>query len=236
MAKMIAFDEDARGALQRGVDKLANAVKVTLGPKGRNVVLGRAVVKPLVTNDGVTVARGIDLDDPYEKMGAEFVKAVAKQTDDVAGDGTTTATVLAQAMVREGLRNVAAGANPLAMRRGIDVGLASVIRALHDATRPIETNEQIAATATISSGDSAIGDIVAEALNKVGPQGIISAEASDTFGLALNLEEGVRFDRGYLSPYFVTDFERLEVVLDNPYILLVSSVISSVKQLMPIVE
>ncbi|MGB9305196.1 MAG: chaperonin GroEL [Mycobacterium sp.] len=236
MAKMIAFDEDARGALQRGVDKLANAVKVTLGPKGRNVVLGRDVVKPLVTNDGVTVARGIDLDDPYEKMGAEFVKAVARQTDDVAGDGTTTATVLAQAMVSEGLRNVAAGANPLAMRRGIDVGLASVIRALHDATRPIETNEQIAATATISSGDSAIGDIVAEALNKVGPQGIISAEASDTFGLALNLEEGVRFDRGYLSPYFVTDFERLEVVLDNPYILLVSSVISSVKQLMPIVE
>ena len=233
---MIGFDEEARGALQRGVDKLADAVKVTLGPKGRNVVLGREVVKPLVTNDGVTVARAIELADPYEKMGAELVKAVARQTDDVAGDGTTTATVLAQAMVREGLRNVAAGANPLAMRRGIQVGLASVVRALHEAARPIESNEEIAATATISSGDSAIGGIVAESLNKVGEQGIITVEASDTFGLALDIDEGVRFERGYLSPYFVTDAERQEAILDDPYILLVSSVVSSVKQLMPIVE
>ncbi|CDZ87527.1 chaperonin GroEL [Rhodococcus ruber] len=236
MAKMIAFDEDARRALERGVDKLADAVKVTLGPKGRNVVLGRDVAKPLVTNDGVTVARSIELDDPYEKMGAELVKEVAKQTDDVAGDGTTTATVLAQAMVREGLRNIAAGANPLAIGRGIGAGLVDVIRAINDAARPIETTEQIAATATISSGDPAIGAIVAEALDQVGVHGIITAEASDTFGLTLDLVEGLRFDKGYLSPYFVTDFERLEVVLDNPYILLVSSVINSVNQLAPIVE
>ena len=233
---MIAYDEDARRALERGVDKLANAVKVTLGPKGRNVVLGRDVVKPLVTNDGVTVARSIDLDHPYEKMGAELVKEVAKRTDDVAGDGTTTATVLAQAMVREGLRNVAAGGNPLAMRRGIEAALVRVVQAIHEAARPIETSEQIAATAANSSGDSAIGDIVAEAFDKVGAEGIITTEASDAFGLTLEFEEGLRFDRGYLSPYFVTDSERLEAVIDNPYILLVSSAISSVGQLVPIVE
>ncbi len=233
---MIAYDEDARRALERGVDKLANAVKVTLGPKGRNVVLGRDVVKPLVTNDGVTVARSIDLDHPYEKMGAELVKEVAKRTDDVAGDGTTTATVLAQAMVREGLRNVAAGGNPLAMRRGIEAALVRVVQAIHEAARPIETSEQIAATAANSSDDSAIGDIVAEAFDKVGAEGIITTEASDAFGLTLEFEEGLRFDRGYLSPYFVTDSERLEAVIDNPYILLVSSAISSVGQLVPIVE
>ena len=233
---MIAYDEDARRALERGVDKLANAVKVTLGPKGRNVVLGRDVVKPLVTNDGVTVARSIDLDHPYEKMGAELVKEVAKRTDDVAGDGTTTATVLAQAMVREGLRNVAAGGNPLAMRRGIEAALVRVVQAIHEAARPIETSEQIAATAANSSGDWAIGDIVAEAFDKVGAEGIIITEASDAFGLTLEFEEGLRFDRGYLSPYFVTDSERLEAVIDNPYILLVSSAISSVGQLVPIVE
>ncbi|QNJ96478.1 chaperonin GroEL (plasmid) [Mycolicibacterium fluoranthenivorans] len=236
MAKMIVFDEDARRALERGVDKLADAVKVTLGPKGRNVVLSRHLAKPLVTNDGVTVARSIELGDPYEKMGAELVKEVAKQTDDVAGDGTTTATVLAQAMVHEGLRNIAAGANPMVIRRGIAAGLVSVIRAINDAARPIESTEQIAATATISSGDPAIGTIVAAALDEVGVHGIITAEASDAIGLTLELVEGLRFEKGYLSPYFVTDFERLETVLDNPYILFVSSVISSVRQLMPIVE
>ncbi len=233
---MIAYNEDARRALQRGVDELANAVKVTLGPKGRNVVLGRDVVKPLVTNDGVTVARSIDLEHPYEKMGAELVKEVAKRTDDVAGDGTTTATVLAQAMVREGLRNVAAGANPLAMRRGIEAALVKVIEAIHQAARPIETSEQIAATAANSSGDSAVGDIVAEALDNAGAQGIITTEASDAFGLTLEFEEGLRFDRGYLSPYFVTDSERLEAVIHDPYILLVPSAIGAVGQLVPIIE
>lgn len=218
------------------MDKLADAVKVTLGPKGRNVVLGRHLAKPLVTNDGVTVARSIELGDPYEKMGAELVKEVANQTDDVAGDGTTTATVLAQAMVHEGLRNIAAGANPMAVRRGISAGLINVVRAINDAARPVETTEQIAATATISSGDRAIGNIVAEALDKVGAHGVITAEASDAIGLTLELVEGLRFEKGYLSPYFVTDFERLEVVLDDPYILLVSSVISSVRQLAPIAE
>ncbi|MGK2882471.1 MAG: chaperonin GroEL [Mycobacterium sp.] len=236
MAKMIAYDEDARRALQRGVDALANAVRVTLGPKGRNVVLGRDVVNPLVTNDGVTVARSVDLEHPYEKMGAELVKEVAKRTDDVAGDGTTTATVLAQAMVSEGLRNVAAGGNPLAMRRGIEAALVRVVEAIHEASRPIETSEQIAATAANSSGDSAIGDIVAAALDKAGAQGVITTEASDAFGLTLEFEEGLRFDRGYLSPYFVTDNERLEAVIHNPYILLVPSAISAVGQLVPIVE
>ncbi len=233
---MIAYNEDARRALQRGVDALANAVRVTLGPKGRNVVLGRDVVNPLVTNDGVTVARSIDLEQPYEKMGAELVKEVARRTEDVAGDGTTTATVLAQAMVREGLRNVAAGGNPLAMRRGIDAALVRVVEAIRQAARPIETSEQIAATAAISSGDSAIGDIVAEALNKAGAQGIITTEASDAFGLTLEFEEGLRFERGYLSPYFVTDSERLEAVIHDPYILLVPAVISGVGQLVPILE
>lgn len=233
---MIAYNEDARRALERGVDKLANAVKVTLGPKGRNVVLGRDVVKPLVTNDGVTVARSIDLEDPYEKMGAELVKEVARRTDDVAGDGTTTATVLAQAMVSEGLRNVAAGANPLAMRRGIETALVGVVEAIHAAARPIETSAQIAATAANSSGDPAVGDIVAEALDKAGAQGIITTEASDAFGLTLEFEEGLRFGRGYLSPYFVTDHERLEAVVHDPYILLVPSAITGVDQLVPIVE
>ena len=236
MSKIIAFDEDARRALERGVDKLADAVKVTLGPKGRNVVLGRHLAKPVVTKDGVTVAHSIELGDPYEKMGAELVKAVAKQTDDIAGDGTTTATVLAQAMVHEGLRNIAAGANPMAVRRGIAAGLVNVVGAISDAARPVETTEQIAATATISSGDPAIGNIVSAALDKVGVHGIITAEASDAIGLTLEIVEGLRFEKGYLSPYFVTDFERLEVVLDDPYILLVSSVISSVRQLTPIVE
>ncbi|PND54246.1 chaperonin GroEL [Mycobacterium sp. ENV421] len=233
---MIAYDEDARRAMERGLDKLADAVKVTLGPKGRNVVLGRHLAKPVVTNDGVTVARSIELGDPFEKMGAELVKVVAKQTDDVAGDGTTTATVLAQAMVHEGLRNIVAGANPVAVRRGIASSLVGVVRALNDAARPVETSEQIAATATISSGDRAIGNVVAAALDKIGVHGIITVEASDAIGLTLEFVEGLRFEKGYLSPYFVTDFERLEVVLDDPYILLVSSVISSVRQLRPIVE
>jgi chaperonin GroEL len=233
---MIAYNEDARRALQRGVDALADAVRVTLGPKGRNVVLGRDPANPLVTNDGVTVARGVDLEHPYEKMGAELVKEVARRTDDVAGDGTTTATVLAQAMVREGLRNVAAGANPLAMRRGIEAALVRVVEAIHEASRPIETSEQFAATATNSSGDAAIGDIVAEALDKAGEQGIITTEASDAFGLTLEFEEGLRFERGYLSPYFVTDNERLEAVIHNPYILLVPEAIAAVGQLVPIVE
>jgi len=236
MAKIIAFDETARRALERGMNTLADAVKVTLGPKGRNVVLEKKWGAPTITNDGVSIAKEIELEDPYEKIGAELVKEVAKKTDDVAGDGTTTATVLAQALVREGLRNVAAGANPLALKRGIESAVERVSASLLDLAKDVETREQIASTASISAADTAIGDMIAEAMDKVGKEGVITVEESNTFGLELELTEGMRFDKGYISPYFVTDTERMEAVLDDPYVLVVNSKISAVKDLLPLLE
>ena len=236
MAKMIAFDEEARRGLERGMNTLADAVKVTLGPKGRNVVLEKKWGAPTITNDGVSIAKEIELEDPYEKIGAELVKEVAKKTDDVAGDGTTTATVLAQALVREGLRNVAAGANPMALKKGIEKAVAAVSEYLLSTAKDVETKEQIAATASISAADPAIGELIAEAMDKVGKEGVITVEESNTFGLELELTEGMRFDKGHLSAYFVTDAERMETVLDDPYILVVNSKISSVKDLLPLLE
>ncbi len=236
MAKIIAFDEEARRGLERGMNTLADAVKVTLGPKGRNVVLEKKWGAPTITNDGVSIAKEIELEDPYEKIGAELVKEVAKKTDDVAGDGTTTATVLAQALVREGLRNVAAGANPLGLKRGIEAAVASVSEGLSQLAKDVETKEQIASTASISAGDSTVGEIIAEAMDKVGKEGVITVEESNTFGLELELTEGMRFDKGYISPYFWTDAERMEAVLDDPYILIANSKISSVKDVLPILE
>jgi chaperonin GroEL len=236
MAKMIAFEEEARRGLERGMNTLADAVKVTLGPKGRNVVLEKKWGAPTITNDGVSIAKEIELEDPWEKIGAELVKEVAKKTDDVAGDGTTTATVLAQALVREGLRNVAAGANPMALKKGIEKAVESVTEYLLSTAKDVETKEQIAATASISAADTAIGELIAEAMDKVGKEGVITVEESNTFGLELELTEGMRFDKGYISPYFVTDAERMEAVLDDPYVLVVNSKISSVKDLLPLLE
>ncbi|MFB9447321.1 chaperonin GroEL, partial [Dactylosporangium vinaceum] len=236
MAKIIAFDEEARRGLERGMNTLADAVKVTLGPKGRNVVLEKKWGAPTITNDGVSIAKEIELEDPYEKIGAELVKEVAKKTDDVAGDGTTTATVLAQALVREGLRNVAAGANPMALKRGIEAAVASVADELANLAKDVETKEQIASTASISAGDTTVGEIIAEAMDKVGKEGVITVEESNTFGLELELTEGMRFDKGYISPYFATDSDRMEAVLDDPYILIVESKISAVKDLLPVLE
>ncbi|MDD7919732.1 chaperonin GroEL [Actinomycetospora callitridis] len=236
MAKMIAFDEEARRGLERGMNTLADAVKVTLGPRGRNVVLEKKWGAPTITNDGVSIAKEIELEDPWEKIGAELVKEVAKKTDDVAGDGTTTATVLAQALVREGLRNVAAGANPMALKKGIEKATEAVSQQLLKSAKEVETKEQIAATASISAGDSQIGELIAEAMDKVGKEGVITVEESQTFGLELELTEGMRFDKGYISPYFVTDQDRMEAELDDPYILLMSSKISSVKDLLPLLE
>ncbi|WP_338811512.1 chaperonin GroEL [Dermacoccus nishinomiyaensis] len=236
MAKTIAFDEEARRGLERGMNTLADAVKVTLGPKGRNVVLEKKWGAPTITNDGVSIAKEIELEDPYEKIGAELVKEVAKKTDDVAGDGTTTATVLAQAMVREGLRNVAAGANPMALKRGIQTAVDAVSKQLLEHAQEIETKEQIAATASISAADPQIGELIAEAMDKVGKEGVITVEESNTFGLDLELTEGMRFDKGYISGYFVTDTERMEAVLDDPYILIVNSKISNIKDLLPVLE
>ncbi len=236
MAKMIAFDEEARRALERGMNILADAVKVTLGPKGRNVVLDKKWGSPTITNDGVSIAKEIELEDPYENIGAALVKEVAKQTDDVAGDGTTTATVLAQALVKEGLRNVAAGANPMALKRGIEKAVAAVSETLLQAAEDVETKEQIAATASISAADTSIGALIAEALDKVGKEGVITVEESNTFGLELELTEGMRFDKGYISPYFVTDAERMEAVLDDPYVLIVESKIANVQDLLPLLE
>jgi chaperonin GroEL len=236
MAKLIAFDEEARRGLERGMNTLADAVKVTLGPKGRNVVLEKKWGAPTITNDGVSIAKEIELEDPYEKIGAELVKEVAKKTDDVAGDGTTTATVLAQALVREGLRNVAAGANPMALKRGIEAATASVSEVLGNQAKDVETKEQIAATASISAADTTVGEIIAEAMDKVGKEGVITVEESNTFGLELELTEGMRFDKGHLSQYFVTDAERLETVLDEPYILIHEGKISNVKDLLPLLE
>ena len=236
MAKIIAFDEEARRALERGMNTLADAVRVTLGPKGRNVVLEKKWGAPTITNDGVSIAKEIELEDPYEKIGAELVKEVAKKTDDVAGDGTTTATVLAQALVREGLRNVAAGTNPMALKRGIEQAVEAISSQLLEMSKEVETKEQIAATASISAADPQIGEIIAEAMDKVGKEGVITVEESQTFGLELELTEGMRFDKGYISPYFVTDPERMEAVLEDPYILIANSKISAVKDLLPILE
>src|SRR3954462_9372059 len=236
MAKLIAFDEEARRGLERGMNQLADAVKVTLGPKGRNVVLEKKWGAPTITNDGVSIAKEIELEDPWEKIGAELVKEVAKKTDDVAGDGTTTATVLAQALVREGLRNVAAGANPMALKKGIEKAVAAVSEYLLSTAKDVETKEQIAATASISAADPAIGDLIAEAMDKVGKEGVITVEESNTFGLELELTEGMRIGKGHLSAYFVTDSERMETVLDDPYILIYNGKISSVKDLLPLLE
>ncbi|MER7758777.1 chaperonin GroEL [Streptomyces sp. NPDC097619] len=236
MAKIIAFDEEARRGLERGMNQLADAVKVTLGPKGRNVVLEKKWGAPTITNDGVSIAKEIELEDPYEKIGAELVKEVAKKTDDVAGDGTTTATVLAQALVREGLRNVAAGANPMALKRGIEKAVEAVSGALLEQAKDVETKEQIASTASISAADTQIGELIAEAMDKVGKEGVITVEESQTFGLELELTEGMRFDKGYISAYFATDMERMEASLDDPYILIVNSKVSNVKDLLPLLE
>ena len=236
MPKIIAFDEEARRGMERGLNTLADTVKVTLGPKGRNVVLDKKWGAPSITNDGVTIAKEIELEEPYEKIGAELVKEVAKKTDDVAGDGTTTATVLAQALVREGLRNVAAGANPIALRRGIDKAVAAVVERLLADAKEVETKDEIAATASISAADEQIGEFIAEALEKVGHDGVITVEESNTFGLELEVTEGMRFDKGFISPYFVTDADRQEAVLEDAYVLLVESKISNVKDLLPLLE
>ncbi len=236
MPKIISFNEDARRGLERGMNTLADAVKVTLGPKGRNVVLEKKWGAPTITNDGVSIAKEIELEDPFEKIGAELVKEVAKKTDDVAGDGTTTATVLAQAMVREGLRNVAAGANPMALKRGIEKAVEAVTEQLLNLSKEVETKEQIASTASISAADSSVGEIIAEAMDKVGKEGVITVEESNTFGLELELTEGMRFDKGHLSAYFVTDPERMETSLEDAYVLIHEGKISNVKDLLPVLE
>ena len=236
MAKIIAFDEEARRGMERGMNALADAVKVTLGPKGRNVVLEKKWGAPTITNDGVSIAKEIELEEPFEKIGAELVKEVAKKTDDVAGDGTTTATVLAQALVTQGLKNVAAGANPIALKKGIEKAVEAVTAELLKAAKEVETKEQIAATAGISAADPAIGELIAEAMDKVGKEGVITVEESSALGLELELTEGMRFDKGFLSAYFVTDAERQEAVLEDPYVLLVESKISNVKDLVPVLE
>src|SRR2546423_129502 len=236
MAKMIAFDEEARRALESGMNQLADAVRVTLGPKGRNVVLDKKWGAPTITNDGVSIAKEIEVEDPYERIGAELVKEVAKKPDDVAGDGTTTATVLAWAMVREGLRNVAAGANPMSLKRGIEAAVEAAVASLKDISKEVDNKEQIAQVAGISAADPEIGAIIADAIDKVGKDGVITVEESQTFGMELDLVEGMRFDKGYISPYFVTDPERMEAVLDDPYILLVGSKIAAVRDLLPILE
>ena len=236
MAKQIAFNEEARRGLERGMNVLADAVKVTLGPRGRNVVLEKKWGAPTITTDGVSIAKEIELDDPWEKIGAELVKEVAKKTDDVAGDGTTTATVLAQALVREGLRNVAAGSNPMALKRGIEKAVAAIVTELGAMAKSVDSKEQIAATASISAADATIGEMIAEAMDKVGKEGVITVEESNTFGLELELTEGMRFDKGYVSPYFVTDTDRMEAVLEDAYILIVNSKIANIKELVPVLE
>ena len=236
MAKTIAFNEEARRNMENGLNLLADTVKVTLGPRGRNVVLDKKWGAPTITNDGVSIAKEIDLEDPYERIGAELVKEVAKKTDDVAGDGTTTATVLAQALVHEGLRNVAAGSNPIALKKGIEAAVAAITERLLVDAKEIETEEQIAATASISAGDTEIGEVIAQAMTKAGKEGVITVEESNTFGLELELTEGMSFDKGFLSPYFVTDAERQEAVLEDSYVLLVDSKISNVKELLPLLE
>ena len=236
MAKQLLFDEEARRALKRGVDALADAVKVTLGPKGRNVVLDKKYGSPTITNDGVTIAREVELEDPFENMGAQLVKEVATKTNDVAGDGTTTATVLAQALIRQGLRNVAAGANPLGLRKGIDKGVAAAVGSIEKQSDKIVSKTQIAQVASISAADNAIGEVLADAIDRVGKDGTVTVEESNTFGIELEFTEGMQFDKGYLSPYFVTDAERQEAVLDDPLIIFVNGKISAVHDLVPVLE
>jgi chaperonin GroEL len=236
MAKMIAFDSEARRALESGMNQLADAVRVTLGPKGRNVVLDKKWGAPTITNDGVSIAKDIELSDPYERIGAELVKEVAKKTDDVAGDGTTTATVLAWAMVREGLRNLAAGANPMGLKRGIEQGVAAAVESISENSIEVDSTSQISQVAAISSADQEIGDMIAEAIDKVGKDGVITVEEGQTFGMEMDLVEGMRFDKGYLSPYMVTDTERMEAAFDDPYLLFVSSKISTIRDLVPVLE
>ncbi|NNF54010.1 MAG: chaperonin GroEL [Acidimicrobiales bacterium] len=236
MAKMMSFDDEARRKLESGMNQLADAVRVTLGPKGRNVVLDKKFGAPTITNDGVSIAKEIDLEDPYERIGAELVKEVAKKTDDVAGDGTTTATVLAWAMVKEGLRNVAAGANPMSLKRGIEVGVAATVAAIADIAIEVDDKSQIAQVAGISANDPLIGKTIAEAIDKVGKDGVVTVEESNTFGMDLEFTEGMRFDKGYISPYFVTDHDRMEAVLEDPYIVLVGSKVSAIRDLVPLLE
>ena len=236
MAKLIAFDEEARRALERGMNKLADAVRVTLGPKGRNVVLDKKWGAPTITNDGVSIAKEIELEDPFERIGAELVKEVAKKTDDVAGDGTTTATVLAWAMVREGLKNVAAGANPMSLKKGIEAAVEAAVSSLQDLAKPADTKAQIAQVASISAADSEIGEMIADAIDRVGKDGVITVEESQSFGMDMDLVEGMRFDKGYISPYFSTDTERMEAVLENAYLLLVSGKITAVRDVLPVLE
>ncbi|GAA1954387.1 chaperonin GroEL [Kitasatospora viridis] len=236
MAKILQFDEDARRSLERGVNKLADTVKVTIGPKGRNVVIDKKFGAPTITNDGVTIAREVELDDPYENLGAQLVKEVATKTNDVAGDGTTTATVLAQALVNEGLRNVAAGAGPAALKKGIDKAVAAVSEHLLSVAREIEGKDDVAAVASLSAQDPQVGELIAEAIDKVGKDGVITVEESNTFGVELDFTEGMQFDKGYLSPYFVTDQERQEAVLEDPYILINQGKISSIQELLPLLE
>ncbi|HEY6416470.1 MAG TPA: chaperonin GroEL [Acidimicrobiales bacterium] len=236
MPKIIAFDTEARSSLESGMNKLADAVRVTLGPKGRNVVLDKKWGAPTITNDGVSIAKEIELEDPYEKIGAELVKEVAKKTDDVAGDGTTTATVLAWSMVREGLRNVAAGANPMSLKKGIEAAVAEAVEAIADVAVDVDSKDQIAQVAGISAADPEIGEMIAEAIDKVGKDGVITVEESQTFGMEMDLVEGMRFDKGYISPYFVTDPDRMEAVLDDAHILLVGSKVSNVRDMLPVLE
>ena len=236
MAKILKFDEDARRALEAGVNALADAVKVTLGPKGRNVVLDKKFGAPTITNDGVSIAREVELEDPFENMGAQLVKEVATKTNDIAGDGTTTATVLAQALVREGLRNVAAGASPLGLKRGIEKAVATAVESIRSQAKEIDDKSEIAQVASISAADTTIGGVIADAIDKVGKDGVVTVEESNTFGMDLDFVEGMQFDKGYLSPYFVSDLERQEAVLDNPYILFVNSKISSVQDMLPVLE
>jgi chaperonin GroEL len=236
MPKQIAFDEHARRSLEAGMNKLADAVRVTLGPKGRNVVLDKKWGAPTITNDGVSIAKEIELEDPYERIGAELVKEVAKKTDDVAGDGTTTATVLAWSMVREGLRNVAAGANPMTLKKGIEAAVATAVESIKALAKEVDSKDQIAQVASISAADTEIGSMIADAIDKVGKDGVITVEESQTFGMDMDLVEGMRFDKGYISPYFATDMERMEASLDDPYILLTSSKISSVRDMLPVLE
>jgi chaperonin GroEL len=236
MPKQIAFDEVARRSLEAGMNKLADAVRVTLGPKGRNVVLEKKWGAPTITNDGVSIAKEIELEDPYERIGAELVKEVAKKTDDVAGDGTTTATVLAWSMVHEGLRNVAAGANPMTLKKGIEAGVAAAVESIKELAKEVDSKDQIAQVASISAADTEIGSMISEAIDKVGKDGVITVEESQTFGMEMDLVEGMRFDKGYISPYFATDMERMEASLDDPYLLFVSSKISSVRDMLPVLE
>ncbi|MDC1301894.1 chaperonin GroEL, partial [bacterium] len=236
MAKSITFDDQARRSLEKGMNTLADAVRITLGPKGRNVVLDKKWGAPTITNDGVSIAKEIDLEDPLERIGAELVKEVAKKTDDVAGDGTTTATVLAWSMVREGLKNVTAGANPMSVKRGIEQGVAAAVESIGKSAKKVNDKEQIAQVASISAADTEIGDAIAAAIDKVGKDGVITVEESQTFGMDMDLVEGMRFDKGFLSPYMVTDPERMEAVMDDPYLLLVGSKIGAVRDIVPVLE